>query len=41
MNLGAFSISLAVKDIVASRDFYQKFGFTERYRFYEGWAQVR
>ncbi|MCA9786613.1 MAG: VOC family protein, partial [Candidatus Cloacimonetes bacterium] len=28
MNLGAFSISLAVKDIVASRDFYQKFGFT-------------
>jgi catechol 2,3-dioxygenase-like lactoylglutathione lyase family enzyme len=27
MNLGAFSISLAVKDIVASRDFYQKLGF--------------
>ena len=20
---------------------YQKFGFTERYRFYEGWAQIR
>ena len=27
MNLGAFSISLAVKDIDASRDFYQKLGF--------------
>lgn len=28
MNVGAFSISLAVKDIVKSRDFYQKLGFT-------------
>jgi catechol 2,3-dioxygenase-like lactoylglutathione lyase family enzyme len=27
MELGAFSISLAVKDIQASRDFYEKFGF--------------
>jgi lactoylglutathione lyase len=27
MNLGAFSISLAVKDIEASRRFYEKFGF--------------
>ncbi|MEO6564688.1 MAG: VOC family protein [Casimicrobiaceae bacterium] len=27
MQLGAFSISLAVKDIVASRAFYEKFGF--------------
>ena len=27
MELGAFSISLAVKDIAASRDFYEKFGF--------------
>ena len=27
MKLGAFSISLAVKDIAASRDFYQKLGF--------------
>ncbi|MGB5833768.1 MAG: VOC family protein [Thiohalocapsa sp.] len=27
MNLGAFSISLAVKDIQASRAFYEKFGF--------------
>ncbi|EKU98408.1 Glyoxalase/Bleomycin resistance protein/Dioxygenase superfamily [Leptolyngbya sp. PCC 7375] len=27
MELGAFSISLAVKDIKASRDFYEKLGF--------------
>ena len=27
MDLGAFSISLAVKDIEVSRDFYQKLGF--------------
>ena len=27
MKLGAFSISLAVKDINASRKFYEKFGF--------------
>lgn len=27
MNLGAFSISLAVKDIAASRQFYEKLGF--------------
>ena len=29
MQLGNFSISLAVKDLQASRDFYEKFGFTE------------
>ena len=29
MNLGAFSISLAVKDIAASRDFYEKLGFKQ------------
>ena len=29
MELGAFSVSLSVKDIVASRDFYQKLGFSE------------
>lgn len=29
MNLGAFSVSLAVKDINASRDFYEKLGFKE------------
>ena len=27
MKLGAFSVSLAVKDMAASRDFYQKLGF--------------
>jgi catechol 2,3-dioxygenase-like lactoylglutathione lyase family enzyme len=29
MELGAFSISLAVKDLEASRSFYEKLGFTE------------
>ncbi len=29
MKLGAFSISLSVKDIVKSRDFYVKLGFQE------------
>lgn len=28
MQLGAFSVSLAVKDIAASRAFYEKLGFT-------------
>jgi lactoylglutathione lyase len=28
MELGAFSISLSVKDIAASKAFYEKFGFT-------------
>jgi catechol 2,3-dioxygenase-like lactoylglutathione lyase family enzyme len=28
MQLGAFSVSLAVKDILASRDFYEKLGFS-------------
>jgi catechol 2,3-dioxygenase-like lactoylglutathione lyase family enzyme len=27
MELGAFSVSLAVKDLAASREFYEKFGF--------------
>lgn len=27
MDLGAFSVSLAVKDIAASREFYEKLGF--------------
>ncbi len=27
MNLGAFSVSLAVKDLQASKDFYEKLGF--------------
>jgi predicted enzyme related to lactoylglutathione lyase len=29
MELGAFSVSLAVKDIVASKSFYEKLGFKE------------
>jgi catechol 2,3-dioxygenase-like lactoylglutathione lyase family enzyme len=29
MELGNFSVSLAVKDIAASKAFYEKFGFTE------------
>lgn len=29
MNLGAFSVSLAVKDIHASKSFYEKLGFEE------------
>ena len=29
MQLGVFSISLAVKDLAASREFYEKFGFTK------------
>ena len=29
MQLGAFSVSLTVKDIAVSREFYEKFGFTE------------
>ena len=29
MELGAFSISLTVKDLAASRDFYQKLGFAK------------
>jgi lactoylglutathione lyase len=29
MKLGAFSISLAVKDIHASKEFYEKLGFTQ------------
>ena len=29
MDLGAFSISLAVKDLAASRAFYEKLGFTQ------------
>ncbi len=28
MKLGAFSVSLAVKNLQASREFYEKFGFT-------------
>jgi lactoylglutathione lyase len=30
MQLGAFSVSLAVKDLSASRQFYEKLGFVQR-----------
>jgi lactoylglutathione lyase len=30
MDLGAFSVSLAVKDIHASKEFYEKLGFIQR-----------
>ncbi len=29
MELGTFSVSLAVKDLEASRQFYEKLGFTK------------
>lgn len=29
MNLGAFSVSLAVKDLATSKEFYEKLGFKE------------
>lgn len=29
LDLGAFSVSLAVKDLAASRDFYRRLGFAE------------
>ena len=29
MELGAFSVSLAVKDLAASKEFYEKLGFTK------------
>ena len=36
MELGAFSISLALKDMEASRTFYEKFGFKARVPLEEG-----
>lgn len=42
MQLGAFSISLAVKDIGASRAFYEKFGFEQLGGYLEqGWLILR
>ena len=29
MDLGAFSVSLAMKDLAKSRDFYEKLGFEQ------------
>lgn len=40
MELGAFSVSLAVKDIEASKAFYTKFGF-EVAGDYDNWAILR
>ena len=42
MELGAFSVSLAVKDIEASREFYEKLGFaTVMGEANEGWLILR
>ncbi|MGQ4277604.1 VOC family protein [Pseudidiomarina sp. E22-M8] len=42
MNLGAFSVSLAVKDIKASLEFYKKLGFEPLVDLTEqGWAIVK
>lgn len=42
MNLGAFSVSLAVKDLAASRAFYGKLGFEEvAGNFEENWLILR
>lgn len=42
MDLGAFSVSLAVKDIAASMAFYQKLGFTVMGDYSEqGWAILK
>ena len=41
-SLGAFSVSLAVKDIAASRDFYRKLGFEPvGGRLEQGWLILR
>lgn len=37
MSLGAFSVSLAVKDLAASRAFYEKLGFREMGGDGKGW----
>ncbi|MEL7450649.1 MAG: VOC family protein [Pseudomonadota bacterium] len=41
MQLGAFSVSLAVKDLKTSRAFYEKFGFTEFGGDGEHWLMLR
>lgn len=42
MHLGAFSISLAVRDLEASRSFYEKFGFTVFHGdASQGWLMLR
>ena len=41
MKLGAFSISLAVKDIAASKAFYEKLGFVTTGSVDDGWMIMR
>ena len=41
MQLGAFSISLTVKDIVKSKEFYEKLGFTTSGDPAEGWLIMK
>jgi lactoylglutathione lyase len=41
MQLGAFSISLAVKDITASRQFYEKLGFSSVMGDEAGWLILK
>jgi lactoylglutathione lyase len=41
MKLGAFSISLAVKDLAASKSFYEQFGFTTFGGNGRNWAMMR
>ncbi len=41
MNLGAFSISLAVKDLARSREFYEKLGFRALGGDGENWQILR
>ncbi len=41
MHMGAFSVSLAVKDLAASRAFYQALGFEAFMGDGEGWQMMR
>ena len=41
MELGSFSVSLAVKDIAASRAFYEKLGFASEMDGSEGWLILK
>lgn len=41
MDLGAFSISLAVTDLERSRDFYERLGFTSEMDGSEGWLIMK
>ena len=41
MDLGAFSVSLTVKDVALSRAFYEKLGFTPVMGDGEGWQIMR